>query len=117
MSVRKRFSKEKGCEVYVVDFRYRHPDGNIERVRLDSPVNTRKGAEQFEREAREKLQAGRFRKEPEKAEVMTLQEFLGAFLTYSKNNNKPSTYSSKEYTLRLHLVPFFGAMRLDKIGA
>ena len=35
---------------------------------------------------------------------------------YSKTNNKPSTVYAKEWMLRIHLLPFFGNMRLDQIG-
>ena len=37
-------------------------------------------------------------------------------MTFSKTNNKPSTVSAKEGMLRVHLVPFFGSMKLDAIG-
>ncbi len=37
-------------------------------------------------------------------------------MTFSKTNNKPSTVSAKEGLLRVHLIPFFGAMKLDAIG-
>lgn len=37
-------------------------------------------------------------------------------MTYSRTNNKPSTVYAKEWVLEVHLVPFFGAMKLDAIG-
>ena len=48
MSVRKRrFKKEgKAVETWFVDFRFKHANGAAERFRIDSPVNTRRGAEQ-----------------------------------------------------------------------
>ena len=37
-------------------------------------------------------------------------------MSYSRTNNKPSTVYAKEWMLDVHLVPFFGAMKLDAIG-
>jgi integrase len=51
-----------------------------------------------------------------KKEVPTVAEFKEKFVTYSKTNNKPSTVYAKEWMLRVHLIPFFGSMRLDQIG-
>ena len=119
MSVRKRHFKKDGkaVEQWFADFRFKHPDGSSERFRIDSPVNTKRGAEQHEREVRRQLQDGTYRSEEKPTdEVMTLAQFQKSFLTDSANNNKPSSLNSKEYILRLHLVPFFGSMRLDEIG-
>jgi integrase len=120
MSARKRRIRKEGkaVEQWFVDFRFKHADGTAERFRIDSPVNTRRGAEQYEREVRQQLQDGKYRSEQEapKDEVPTLEQFQDEFLIDSKNNNKPSTLNTKRYMLRLHLVPFFGPMRLDKIG-
>ena len=120
MSVRKRRFKKEGTTVeqYFVDFRFKHADGTAERFRIDSPVNTRRGAEQYEREVRQQLQDGTFcrEKEPEKNERLTLAQFQESFLIDSQNNNKPSSVNTKKYLLRLHLVPFFGSMYLDEIG-
>jgi integrase len=120
MSARKRRIQKDGSSVeqWLVDFRFKHPDGSVERFRIDSPVNTRRGAEQYEREVRQRLQDGTFRsKENDTREVKTLAQFEEPFLTFSKNNNKPSAVHAKKYILRLHLLPFFGAMRLNEIGA
>src|ERR1700687_4532296 len=120
MSVRLRQWKDKTSgksrEAWVVDVQFEHADGRIERVRKASPVNTRRGAEQYERDLRLALGQGRYGKEVIAREVPTLTEFVERFLTYSENNNKPSTVSSKRHTLRNHVVPFFGAKRLDEIG-
>ena len=37
-------------------------------------------------------------------------------MTFSEVNNKPSTLYAKRWMLKLHLSPFFGSMRLDRIG-
>jgi len=117
MSVKLRqWTTENGKrrEVWTVNIRFKHTDGRLQRVRLQSPLNTRRGAEQYEREVRQALLDGRFRKEEPK-ETPTLADFVERFLTYSENNNKPSTVASKQQTLNSHIVPFFGATRLDEI--
>lgn len=44
------------------------------------------------------------------------RDFAKQFLdTYAETNNKPSEVHSKRTILRVHLVPFFGGMRLDEI--
>lgn len=45
------------------------------------------------------------------------KEFAKEAQTHSKTNNRESTSYEKEWVFRLHLVPYFGAMRLDAIGA
>lgn len=47
---------------------------------------------------------------------MTVSEFEESFLTYSRTNNKPSTVAAKVGLLNGHLLRFFGAMRMDRIG-
>ncbi len=121
MSVRKRSTKKGGktVQVYFVDFRFKHSDGRVERVRMDSPVNTQRGAEQYERELRQQLLAGTYRRQeeaPEAAEVPTFSGFKERFLTYSETNNKAATVEAKRQIIRTHLEPFFGRKRLDAIG-
>jgi hypothetical protein len=48
--------------------------------------------------------------------VPNVSQFDEQFMTYSKTNNRPSTVYAKEWMMRLHLIPFFGAMKLDAIG-
>ena len=118
MSVRrmKRRDPTTGAmrEFWTVDVVFEHPDGREERVRKVSPVQTRRGDEQYERDLRAALLSGEYgRKE---AESPTLKEFAQEFLkVYAATNNKPSECAAKEYTLRLHPVPAFGHLRLDAI--
>jgi integrase len=49
-------------------------------------------------------------------EVPTVAQFEEKFITFSTTNNKPSTVYAKKWMLRTHLIPFFGDMRLDRIG-
>ncbi len=115
---------------WVVDVTFRAPNGTIERIRKISPVQTRRGAEQYERELREHLQAKQTHShrraekrlqslaEPNKCKhkVPTLSDFSIEFIAnYAKSNNKPSEVSSKSTTFRVHLFPDFGAKRLNEI--
>lgn len=128
MSVRKRIwrdHKGRQQEKWMIDIRYRHPDGSRQVIRKVSPVQSRRGAERYERELREALLAGRYEKEETQAatvtgtsDVPTLRAFSREFMdSYARVNNKPSSIRSKEKILRVHLIPFFGTMKLDEIGS
>ena len=47
---------------WMIDINYEHPDGQIERVRKVSPVQSRRGAEQHERSIRQALVDGTYGK-------------------------------------------------------
>jgi len=95
-----------------IDFRY-----DRERIRKKSPINTKRGAEEYERKVRQELLAGTFEqeKEPERKPI-TVAEFGAEFLsTYVRSNNKPSEVATKEMILNRHLVPAMGKLTLDAI--
>ncbi|CAM4473318.1 tyrosine-type recombinase/integrase [Corallococcus exiguus] len=121
MSVRLRKWKNKegkSEEAWQVDFVFQHTDGRKQRVVKFSPVQTRRGAEQYERELRNALLNGTFGKEkPSEGEPLTLEKFAQRFLTYSENNNKHSSVDSKRQILRDHVLPFFGAMAIASIDS
>src|SRR5260370_32388025 len=112
MSVRQR--KWKRGEAWDGDIQFRHADRRVERIRNAWPVNSRRGAEQYERDIRQALLAGTYGKEVR--EVPTLGQFAGRFLTYSETNNKPSAVFAKRGLLKNHLIPSFGKLRLNEIG-
>lgn len=92
-----------------VDFRLNH-----ERIRKKSPLNTKRGAEVFEKQLREELILGI--DEP-KRELPTYKEHAQDWMdTYVLVNNKPSEVAAKRKILKHHLLPFFGKMRLDEIS-
>lgn len=118
MSVGRRRWKDaqgKSHMAWVVDFVFKHKDGRKERVKENSPVNTRAGAEEFERQLRQTMLERDGRGETEKLAVPTLEEFKERFLTYARNNNKPSQVYAKEGVLRNHLLPHFGQVAIDQI--
>ena len=51
-----------------------------------------------------------------KKDVPLFSDFAKEAQTHSKTNNRESTSYGKEWVFRLHLVPFFGPMKLDAIG-
>ncbi len=116
MSVRLRKWTDKKRTVratWIVDVKYRHADGSVQAVRQTSPIQTKRGAQQHERQLRDSLQNGTFGKEVN--EVPTLAQFKERFLTYSENNNKPSAVHAKRLALKNHLEPVFGKLRLNQI--
>ncbi|AKQ65119.1 Integrase [Myxococcus hansupus] len=65
-----------------MDFVFQHADGRKQRVVKFSPVQTRRGAEQYERELRSALLNGTFGKEQCGEEsVITLADFTPRLLT------------------------------------
>ena len=131
MSVQKRRFPRKGesHSYWVIDFVFRHADGRRERIRKNSPVQTRRGAEQYEREVREALltkgeeKRRRAAQRAQKGAAKTLpcprvDQFLAEFIkTYATANNKPSEVDSKRSVIKNHLIPFFGTKRLSAISA
>jgi len=120
MSVTVRRYKRGGWEV---DIRTVLPDGTNLRERRKAPIGSKSGAKRWgehrERalilEHREKMAE----EPPEpRREVPTLAEFALRFLDgYARaNRQKPSTVSSKESILRVHLVPLLGTTKLDAVS-
>jgi len=121
MSVRHvtRRDLESGAarKYWMIDVHYEHPDGRIERVRKVSPVQTRRGAEQYERSLRQALVSGSFGRK-EKGPTPPLVEFWKDFFdNYVLTENKLSGHVAKEGIWRNHLAPHFGRLRLDEITA
>ncbi len=112
MSVRKRGNK------WMVDIVYQFPDGNTERIRKVSPVQTRRGAEQYEREVRLSLLEGTFANSGKEEEevIPTFKEFSELFInSYAIPNNKPSEVKTKRAHLKRYLLPVFGSKPLSRI--
>ncbi len=105
MGVRKRNKK------WWVDFCF-----NQSRYRRPSPHNSKDGALAYESVLKQRLARGEPLDPPEEEKAPTFKAFARNWLeTYVKNNNKHSEIVTKEVILRVHLVPFFGSMRLDEI--
>ncbi len=117
MSVYKRKWNTKKREVrttWMVQVEWVNPDGTRTTVRRASPIQTKRGAERYERDVRASLSDGSYGKE--KRRIPTLAEFAVEFMkSYAKVNNKHSTYEDKRSMFKHHLLPFFGRMRIDQI--
>jgi integrase len=97
-----------------VSFTYVSSEGSRSRIRRQSPVNTKRGAQEFERQLRNDLLNPA--QDKKRKEVPTLRTFSEEFIEgYAKANNKPSEIITKQSILRVHLLPAFGRMRLDQI--
>jgi integrase len=98
---------------WYVDFWINLPKGERMRVRKRSPVDTRRGTEDYERQVRTLVLSTSMPSSQERR----LNDFAVEFLTtYAAANNKPSEIASKEMILRVHLLPEMGARALGAIG-
>ncbi len=104
-------SARKVKERWTVDFWFEHASGKRERVRKAAPVNTRRGAEEFERQLRVEMLS------PTVAEkVVHFADYADEFESvFVKANLKYATQVTYESTIRYHLVPEFGPMLLGEI--
>lgn len=121
MSVRRVKRKDprtgKTMEYWMVDVVFEHADGRPERIRKVSPVQTRVGAEQYERNVRQALVVGG--RGGVREEVPRFDEwFEGRFWRewVLGRKNKPSEQRSKLCSYRVHIKPALGHKRLDEIG-
>jgi integrase len=117
MTVRKRTWRDKQGRQqtsWMIHIEHTWPDGRKQTIRKVSPAQTKRGAEQYEREVRLQLASGSW-KEHDKQQTPTFEEFADEFLAYQATLNKPSELASKKVSLRVHLIPAFGKRRLDQI--
>lgn len=99
------------------DIRMVLPNGERFEERKKSPLTSKSATQRYaEERANHAIRESVAPAPVVKKEVPTVAEFEEKFVTYSKTNNKPSTVYAKEWMLRVHLLPFFGSMRLDQVG-
>lgn len=118
MSVRRRQHRNTNgtlVETWTVDVDFEGPDGAHRRVRKVSPVQTRRGAEEYERQVRQALLDGSYDRPASGAP--TLEDFAPRWIEgYCRaNRQKHSSIVSKESILEHHLLPLLGQKRLDQI--
>lgn len=106
-------SARKVKDVWIVDFWFQHVDGRRERIRKAAPVNTRNGAQEYERQLRTEMLSPRKRAKPVRFDQFA-PEFEAVFV---KANLKFATQLTYESTIRHHLVPEFGSTLLGDITA
>jgi integrase len=126
MSVRQESRRDpvtgKTRSFWIVDLCVRQADGSETRVRRVPRIQSRRGAEQLERELLSQRPTERSAGKEEKKEEETpkASRTLAAFATdfmekYAVANNKPSEIQSKRMILTLHLIPALGDLRLDQV--
>lgn len=118
MSVRREkiVDKKSGKTKYAwrIDILWTTPSGKQQRIRKRSPIPTRRGALETERQIRAELSAGSFKRKEEKK--ATVNEFSELFMTtHARVENKPSEIKSKEAILKHHILPHFGNYLIDEI--
>lgn len=110
----RRVKNGSGKERWYVDFVFRHSDGRKERVRQISPIQTKLGAEEYER----KLRSEMLNPSPIKREFPTLQRFIEDqwWNTYPvAAQNRPATIREKRKHIDLHILPVLGRVPLNEI--
>ena len=81
------------------------------RIRKRPPVNTRRAAQEYEQQLRQRLLTG----EPLQASRLTFAEFTADWLaTHCAAHNRPSELQRKRWALG-YLLPVFGTRRLQEI--
>lgn len=100
---------------WMIDVKVKMPNGSTTRIRKVSPVPTKRGALEFERQVRDSvLDAGR---KEDGNPIPKFSEFAEYFIeTYATTNNRPSTVREKRRALHRGLLDEMGHLPLDKIG-
>jgi integrase len=110
MSVRKRKDGR-----WQISFYYRRGGERVRHREAANGARNRSEALAYESRRRTELEAGAALLP--QAGAPPFDEFAQEFLTvYAAANNKPSEVDSKRTILDKHLKPFFGDLRLDRIG-
>ena len=130
MSVRKKKWTGKDGRVrtkWMIHIEHSTRDGKRHVIRRVSPVNTKRGAQQYERELREQLLSELAPKEQEQAssvdevdeEVPTLNQFIEVFMTEHSQVEglRPRYMREQRRVLEQHVAPIIGEVPLDQIGS
>lgn len=121
MSVRKRkWVDAKGSqrESWTVHVKHTDPSGRVLEVRKTSPIQTRRGAEQYEREIRRALVDGSLTTgKVQRRRPATVAEFAEVFLTEHAREAglRPDSVRWQRRTLTSHVVPHVGKIRADEV--
>jgi len=111
MAIRNRRNNDK----FFIDITF-----NRKRYRFVCPKNTLAAAKNYERVILGKLARGEEIKESEPEQevnqIPTFKDFVPEWInSYVKSNNRPSEQWNKWSVLKVHLLPWFGDMTLDRI--
>jgi integrase len=132
MSVRKRKWLDREGRVHqrwMIHIRHKHPDGTVAEIRKVSPVNTKRGAERYERELRAQVLAAAAKRNEsntataatsgEAHENTTLRQFIDTFLReHSKVEGlRPDYIREQQRVLERLVLPTIGDLRLAEVGS
>src|ERR1700728_868097 len=96
-----------------IDFQF-----NRKRIRKRSPVNSRRGANEYELAIRQKIARGEAIGRDQKEQELRFEQFAWKwFDEYVVSNNKHSEQRAKRIVIRSSLIPFFGKMLVADIRA
>ena len=110
MTVRRR--EDRG-NAWHVDFVFRHADGRRERIRRQSPVNTKAGAEEYERQLRQKLMADGTLKDTS----MTLDELFEEYIQAKSAEVKHTTINLRRGDYNAYIRETLGDMQVAQIDS
>jgi len=132
MSVRQQRRRDpttgKETMFWITDLTVQLPGGERKRFREVPKIQTRRGAETYERQRIAELLSARMKEdrqeerqmkaEATKAACPSVASFAKTFIeTYAVPNNKPSEVQSKKMILGLHLIPALGHLPLGEVGS
>jgi integrase len=112
MSAYRERDPKTGKSYWRVDITWQHADGRVQRVRKVSPIQTRRGAEDYEREIRNALADGTWGKR-RKDDAPTLASYREKYFTQHVATLKASTRDSHRAIWDTHLVPAFGHRKIS----
>ena len=99
---------------WTVDICFTHSDGRQQRITRTSPLQSKRGAQQYERQVRQALLDGTHdRKEVPTFNTFVEKQWLPIYPAAA--GNRPRTVREKKDHCRLYLQPALGKIRLDRI--
>lgn len=111
---------------WMIDVKIKLPDGAIRRVRRVSPVQSKRGAQQFERDVRaevlERARSGEEHDDGKQEPPPTLAAMWDEFIAFqrspaNKRPNRPRTVLENERMFRSYIEPLVGDRRVDLVTA
>jgi integrase len=110
--------RNQGHERWMIDVKIRSPDGRITRARRVSPIQTRRGAQQYERDVRQAIVNGSWGA-PKREPAPTLASWVEIFVREHSEAKglRPSTIKEQRGAFSRYLIPILGATTpIDTIG-
>lgn|SRR5512139_453583 len=101
---------------WAVHIVWKNPDGSEREIKKTSPVQTKTGAERYERDIRNALSNGTYGIVKDE-DVLTVAQYRDEFLKwYGRLGSKASSIKRRRELLDDYLIPLFGNRRLNDFG-